>query len=380
MKLKKSILKELKFSVKITQQYKQMNKTLFFGPIMPPIHGQSLAFTRLYEKINHDDKLLIDTNIEGFSMSHKVFLTLKLLLKIFYCTFFHKYDVVYFTCSRTFLGSIRDVFLINASYLKGVKIVNHLHGSDFYDFLHSTSKWYYKILLSSYNKVDESIVLIEEMKDQFRDFKNMKVNVVHNFYDNEMDVEFKSNSTDTVNLLYLSNIIKSKGIFELLEAFDDLSKEYKYLYLNIAGEFMSDDLMSAEDVKDLFYEKISNNPRISYLGVVFGEGKIELLQKSDIFVLPSYYKSEAFPISILESMICRNAIVTTNYKYLTSIVKEKNGAIVKCKSITSLNSGLKKIISNSELMKSMQAENYKEAKAKYSFKIHLGKVAKILSL
>jgi glycosyltransferase involved in cell wall biosynthesis len=355
-------------------------KILLVGPLFPPVHGQSLAFTRFYESIDNHSKLLIDTNMEDRAKLGKVIGTLKTVFLLLPKLLFNKIDAVYFTCSRSFLGSIKDVLLINLASFKSIRLINHLHGSDFYDFLHHSPKWYQKILFYTYNKVDTSIVLLDSMKNQFKDFENMRIEVVSNFYDDELNKIVEQKDRKKINLLYLSNIMKSKGIFELIDAFDRLSLKYSNISLTIAGEFIADEYLSIDEVREKFYKKIDENSRINYSGKIFGKEKVILLHNSDIFVLPSYYKSEAFPISILESMICRNAIVTTNYKYLTSIVKEKNGAIVKCKSITSLNSGLKKIISNSELMKSMQAENYKEAKAKYSFKIHLGKVAKILSL
>jgi len=159
---------------------------LLVGPLFPPIHGQSLAFTRFVEHIDDKNKIVININYEDNSKLLKVLITFKTLYLIVFKTLFFKYDVVYFTCSRSFLGSIKDVLLINLVSFKKVKLINHLHGSDFYDFLHGSSKWYKNILFYSYNKVDTSIVLLDSMQKQFKDFKNMSVEVVPNFYDSEL--------------------------------------------------------------------------------------------------------------------------------------------------------------------------------------------------
>ncbi|QHG91854.1 glycosyltransferase [Sulfurimonas sp. CVO] len=343
-----------------------MKKIFLLGPLLPPVHGQSLAFTRFVESIEESEKIVVNTNLEDKSKLGKIFGTFKTLFFISVKALFSKYDVVYFTCSRSMLGSIKDIVLINLVSLRGVQIVNHLHGSDFYEFLHSSPKWYQKILFKSYEKVDTSIVLLDSMKLQFGDFERMKVEVIPNFYDKELDEKLVEKDASKTNLVYLSNIMSSKGIFELIDAFEKLSKKYDDICLSIAGGYIADEYMNIDEVKEMFESKISQNDKIKYIGKTFGEDKVKLLQSSDIFVLPSYYKSEAFPISIIEAMACENAIVTTNYKYLPEVVNSKNGVLVEPKSVESLVEGIECLINDKEKLKQIQKYNKKEAKEKYS--------------
>jgi glycosyltransferase involved in cell wall biosynthesis len=353
-------------------------KVFCVGPLVPPIHGQSLAFTRFVESLDTKERVVVNTNLEDKSKLGKIFSTITTLFAIFIKALFTKYDVVYFTCSRSFLGSIKDIVLINLVSLRRVKIVNHLHGSDFYDFLHNSPIWYKKILFSTYKKVDTSIVLLESMKMQFKDFENMKIEVVPNFYDKELDTKMANKEENNINLVYLSNIMSSKGIFELLDTFDKLSKKYDNLHLNIAGGFIADEYMSIEEVKKKFLSKIEKNNRINYLGKTFGNEKVILLQKSDIFVLPTYYKSEAFPISIIEAMACKNAIVTTDYKYLPEVVSEDNGLLVEPKSIESLIIGIEILVNDIDKLKKIQSYNKVEAKNKYSLEKYIDNLKRIV--
>jgi glycosyltransferase involved in cell wall biosynthesis len=353
-------------------------KILLVGPLLPPVHGQSLAFTRFYESIDDNSKILINTNLEDKTKFGKILNTGKTLLSIAFKSLFYKYDVVYFTCSRSFLGSIKDVLLINLVSLKKVKIINHLHGSDFNEFLHSSPKWYQNILFGSYKKIDTSIVLLDTMKNQFKDIESMNVEVISNFYDKDLDKKLVDKSSDRIKLVYLSNIMSSKGVFELINAFDELSKKYDNVYLNIAGGYMADEYMSMEEVKTKFTLKVKKNSRIKYIGKVFGEQKIKLLQSSDIFVLPSYYKSEAFPISIIEAMACSNAIITTNYKYLPEVVNDKNGILVEPKSVESLKRGLESLLNNLDKIKKIQIHNKYEAQRKYSLDNYLNNLNKLV--
>ncbi|MAC83424.1 MAG: hypothetical protein CL624_04750 [Arcobacter sp.] len=355
-----------------------MKKIFLVGPIFPPIHGQSLAFTRFVQSIENENKIVINTNNNYKSKFGKVFSTFKTLLLIFIKSIFTKYDVVYFTCSRSFLGSIKDILLINLISLKNIKIINHLHGSDFKEFINESPKWYQKILYHSYKKVDVSIVLLESMKDQFQDFPNMKLKVVSNFYDKELDEKLIEKDQEKINLLYLSNIMSSKGIFELINAFNILSQKYENIYLNIAGGYMSDNYMSIDEVKEKFESQISQNGRIKYIGKIFGDEKTKLLQDSDIFILPTYYKSEAFPISIIEAMACGNVIVTTNYKYLPEVVNSSNGMLVEPKLVDSLKEGIEGLLEDKLGLKEIQNHNKKEARNKYSLKKHIKSLKKIV--
>lgn len=357
---------------------KKNYKILLVGPLFPPVHGQSLAFTRFYESIDNHSKFLIDTNMEDISKFGKIIGTLKTVFWILHKLLFNKIDVVYFTCSRSFLGSIKDVLLINLASCKNIRLINHLHGSDFYDFLHHSPKWYQKILFYTYNKVDTSIVLLDSMKSQFKDFGDMSIEVVSNFYDNELDDVVEQKDKKKINLLYLSNIMKSKGIFELIEAFDVLSVKYSNVNLTIAGGFINDEYQSIDELKEKFYKKINKNGRIRYVGKVFGKEKAIFLQKSDIFVLPSYYKSEAFPISIIEAMRCGNAIVSTDYKYLPEVVQDKNGILVKTKSIKSLVAGIEKLLSSKERLIEIQSYNMEEAKKQYTLEKYILKLNRIV--
>ncbi|KAB7892674.1 glycosyltransferase family 4 protein [Poseidonibacter ostreae] len=351
---------------------------LSVGPLLPPIHGQSLAFTRFVDSIENEKKIVINTNFEDKTKQGKLIGTFKTILLIAFKATFLKYDVVYFTCSRSFLGSIKDILLINIAILRRVKIVNHLHGSDFYEFLHNSPKWYQKILFSSYNKVNTSIVLLESMKSQFKDFKNMKIIVIPNFYDKELDIKLVKKEKNRINLIYLSNIMSSKGIFELLDAFEELINTYDNIYLTIAGGYIADEFMTISEVKEKFTSKIKGNNLVRYVGKTFGEEKIKLLQRSDIFVLPTYYKSEAFPISILEAMATGNVIVTTNYKYLPDVIKEKNGVLVEPKSVESLSTGIKSVLKNVTKLREIQDYNIIESKRKYSFEKYLENLNKIV--
>jgi len=341
-------------------------KVLFFGPFIGPITGQSISFRQSYLNFKHD-KILFDTN---------QFKSLKFLNSI-YCLlvlpwFFliSNFDKVYFTSTRSNLGFIKDFQLILLSRIFKKKIINHLHGADFLDF-YSNSKFLKKIIFWSYNQIDVSIVLLPSMIEQYSDFRKMKVEVISNCYANEYlnsKVCFEKKKRE---IIFLSNLIFSKGIFIFLSAAREILKQDKSVVVKIAGLPMGDSLMSVNRLEFKF-QKISKilkeefSDRFFYLGLVKGKKKEELLKNSSIFVLPTFYKTEAFPLTIIEAMYFGNAIITTNHNYLKDIIGEENGFLIKPRSVDNLVSQTLFLLRNKNLCAKIQRHNHIVANEKYN--------------
>lgn len=335
-------------------------KVLFFGPYPPIITGQSIAFKQVYDNYS-GSKCLCDISKYNGRVSNTFYAIYFCFIKFL---FSRKVGRVYFTCSRTKFGFIRDFVLLLVSRLKGVKVVNHLHGTDFLDFLDSMGRFKW-IVKWSYKTVETSIVLIDGMQEQFRDFPSMKIVVVENCYGEDFaDLAIPPKKNQFV---YLSNIIRSKGILEFMEAVRPVLRSNPDWTVKIAGkiidtniEFKSHFQNALASLRDEFGNKVE------FLDGVYGSEKITLLLESKVFVLPTYYPTEAFPISIVEAMRCGLAIVATKFKFLPRIVKDKeNGLLVDVKSIDDLTDKLLKVVSNEEFLHEMGSRNIQEALNKY---------------
>jgi glycosyltransferase involved in cell wall biosynthesis len=184
----------------------------------------------------------------------------------------------------------------------------------------------------------------------------------------------KAQNEAEIHLLYLSNIMKSKGIIHLLEACDIVFAKYPYLKLDIAGSLLEDSLSNLNDITNQFHILLLNLQlnfpgRIIYHGECKGILKSQLLWQSDIFILPTFYKTEAFPITILEAMRAGNYILSTNHRYIPQIVKKENGLLFEPNSSIEIVNAIEKIILNRDKMVQVQnynisyvIENYNEAK------------------
>lgn len=358
-----------------------MNSKIFFlGPNSNFITGQSIAFSKIYNYFDDSRKFIVNTKLTNNYGVIRVIDTVLVLIKSIYKSIFTNYDTLYFTCSRSIHGSMRDILIINIIKLKNknIKIINHLHGSDLYSFIESCPNWYKSLLINSYKKIDYSIVPNINMIDQFSHIPNTNVVEVKNFYDNDLKkIQFDKNN-NILKIVYFSNIVASKGIFELIDSFKKISKIYVDVQLDIAGDFVGDEIYSKEVLKKIFFKKILNEPRIKYHGICVGIDKVKLLQQSDILVLASYYRSEAIPISIIEAMVCRNVIITSNYKYLKFLISKKNGILVDVKSTKDIVQAMIYFIENKKILRKIQKRNRLEALKLYNPEDYLIKLNKIL--
>jgi len=351
---------------------------LLIGPLTPPYTGQSVAFSYL-KKIETNELDLEFHNTQRFRNSFSnyfssvFFLPLKIL-----CS---SYALIYFIGSRSKFGFLRQFPFLLISIILRKKIINHLHGADFYDF-YQNSTFLKPFVKLCYDRVNTSIVLLEPMKKEFVDFPQMKLEVIPNAYEANFDFS-KIIFPKPKNILYLSNIMASKGILEFLDAAYILLKENSDLTISIAGDFIGDHLKKKSQIQKIFY--LYYNPlkdkykeRINYFGVLSGRKKKELFLKNSIFILPTYYPTEAFPISIIEAMKTGNAIITTKHNYLGQIINQRNGCLIAKHSTGEIVDATKLLINDITLLQQIQEYNIQISSKEYTLANYLTKVKKII--
>ena len=352
---------------------------LFFCPIPPPIGGQAIISNIVYNLIK--PKFLIDINSKS-----KYFGTLLILLKTFWILLFRKVDLVYFTCTRSKKGAIKDVLLLSLCRFRRIKVINHLHGNEIMDLF--TEGTFSKIILWAYKHIDLTIFVTERQKELMPSvLSKMKKIVIPNCYDSVLDdVDFTlKTKKNEIQLLYISFLMKSKGIFVALDAFEKIAQNYKNVTLHIAGEPLSDYLMSASDVKALFDDKISKlkqsyPERIVYHGVVKGDEKKQLFLESDILLFPTFFKTESFGLVNVEAMRTGNAVITTDHNFLADIVTEREGILVKPNDVESVCNAIKHFVDNPNLLSQIQKHNIDYAQLEFAPKKFNTRIKELFSM
>ncbi|MGL1935166.1 MAG: glycosyltransferase family 4 protein [Fibrobacterales bacterium] len=354
----------------------QTGEGLFaIGPSHQSITGQSIAFQMVVDAF--PKATFRYSNV--FRSNHSI--VCNLLATLWYCSsvvahlLIKRPNVLYISTARTRYGLIKDLFpLMTARFLK-TRVVNHLHGADFVSFYESLFKVERVLLHKAYNAIDTSIVLFDGLKAQYSPFPHMNCVVIPNAVpDSIFYEEGSSDQGESFNFLYLSSIMRDKGIFILLGAIASLKAEgVTGFTVTIAGGFEND------AVEKEFFDKIGGLSEVTYLGSVSGRKKRNALNGADVFVLPTYYPTEAQPISIIEAMACGTAILTTRHNYLPEMVDAKRGVVVQPGSVSELAKAMGYLMSHRDYCEELKVYNRTIASNDYKGAAHIAALKKELA-
>lgn len=242
----------------------------------------------------------------------------------------------------------RSSLFINVAKLFNKKVILHIHGGGFKRFYASSPKKISKIL----NNCDTLIVLSENWRNYFQNIvSNPNIEIANNIVPFPSINKTPLHKISTIHLLFLGQISEEKGIFDLLSVIIDNKSSFKNkICLHIGG---------IGNIQKLT-ETIENNgisDIVKYVGWISGDEKINILNSSDIFILPSYV--EGLPVSILEAMSYKMPIISTPVGGIPEIVKDNiNGYLIKPGDKNGLSWAINDLINNPSKIAQMGDESY----------------------
>jgi glycosyltransferase involved in cell wall biosynthesis len=304
---------------------------------------------------------------------YKIFLILFKLIKelvIF------KPRFIYFQISPHGIAFLRDFLFVSIIKLFKVKLVYHLHGKGIKRY--SKIKWkkiMYKFAFLNSDIICLSRLLTYDIKDVF--FGNIHIvnNGIPEVYHNFISKTHEKKNNDIPIILFLSNLILSKGILEFIEALNLLNiKGVKFKALIVGSE--AD--LSSNHLKNLILSK-NLAGKIFYKGPKYNFDKYQILAECDLLVLPS--KNECFPTVLLEAMQFQLPIISTSEAAIPEIVDSGvTGILIDKNSPTQIASNIELLINNPEYRKSMGIAGRKKYENKYRLKIFEKKLNNVFSL
>jgi len=344
------------------------SKILLVLQLPPPIHGASL--TGSYIQNSGTINTALDCTfirISTKSINNKGFIfqlinLLKLYAKVIRELTKNTFSLVYITpCTSGFFPFYKDLGICLIAKVMCKRVIYHFHDKGI-----STNKYVPSFLLSLYFK---NVRVILSSKQLFYDVCDY-VDEAHVYYcpygerDKDIDVNFGPKPSTVPTILFLAHMLRSKGVFDLLEACAILASHGLLFNCNFVGTWY--DIKPEEFdsfVKERRLEKI-----VKFLGPQYGTDKNKVLCHSDIFCLPTFYPMECFPLIILDAMRWRLPVVSTSEGAISEIIDEgQTGYIVNKNNPSELADRISKIIKDPDLRARLGAAARAKYETNYTF-------------
>lgn len=285
---------------------------------------------------------------------------------------------------------LRDLpIYIIASATKS-KLICHLVGSDIEHFIHNLNFIEKFLLIKYFKKIDAWVLLGNSMKTQvdnvYRDLKIQdQSSCYHNgelishelrgFYPVESDNYFDrpsidakiENFGDNITIGYMSNLMEEKGIVEFIESMIFLKERLGYdINVWIAGAFIGQSTDRLSHAMSL--AKTKNY--ITILGLAGGGRKWNGLLETDIFILPSYYKTEALPLSLVEAMRFGCLCISSSIGEINDLLGNDRGIIIDTISTNNIVLKVEGVLADTSRSKAMIQNSLSYASDEFSYETY----------
>ena len=253
-------------------------------------------------------------------------------------------DAVYVTASSTGLGFIKDSLIVNEIKRKGFPVILHFHNKGFLTGNRYVPDKYIRHFFEGVDVIQLSEKLYPDIS---RYVPRSRVYFCPNGRPEPEVVRRAEHSVP--HILFLSNLIESKGILVLLDACKILKDRCFRFVLDIAGG--ETEAISAERLQREISARSLEDIAIWH-GRVGGAVKDGLYGSADIFTLPTF--NDAFPLVVLEAMANSLPVVSTDEGGITDMVVDgENGRIVPRKDASALADALGDLLRDKSLRQRM---------------------------
>ena len=220
-----------------------------------------------------------------------------------------------------------------------------------------------------YNSLKNVIVQGEIIRTELRDL-GISSKVMHNFKHRAYTEKLNFNNHQGLQLVFVSRITEEKGVFNILEALNELSN--KDIYCTFFGP--------CED--DLKIE-ILKNPYSVYGGYLDFYSKPDKsyskLAEFDVMVFPTKWHGEGFPGVFLDAFMVGLPVICSDWNMNSEVIQDGyNGIILKDNNAECLAEAINKLNNDRELLKAL-SKNSKASFDQYDFETAKLRIEEILN-
>lgn len=310
--------------------------------------------------------LKIQHSLYNFNANYSFIKNFLALIKIFFFITRYRPDILHSASPiANFFATIIAVFYNRTKLILSVSGMGYLYTVNL-NFIDKLKKKLFEFFFISFiRKISRKTIIVQNKDDYIYFKKILKLNHNNIFlikggsgvdsrYFKKIKI-FKNNK----NVLMLSRIVKSKGVYEYFEAAKILKKKYPDWNFNIVGPL---DYSTPDKIDITYFNYFLKSKIINYLG--FTTDSLKFYKNTEIFCLPSH--REGMPKTVLEASAVGLPIVTTNTTGCKeSIVINKNGLLCKKKNFNDLSNKIEILIKDRKLRNRMKFFSKKYAHKYY---------------
>ena len=294
-------------------------KVLLISPLPPPVGGIATVTANLIGFLKTDpaniDIILCDSTIKFRSITSQSFIlriytgfynSIRTFLKVKSTIKNEMPEMIHLASSSSF-ALFKDYVIILIAKRYQIPIVIHWHFGRI-PALSYQQNWEWKLISSVIKKSTISIVI--DAKSYNTLIKEGLTNVVNIPNPLGLDIEQKSRALDEDSykrrkgcLVFVGHIVRSKGVFELVDACVQLPIIKELELIGPCEENVKKELRAIAG-------KRNNGIWLNFVGELNKDQVLEHLIISPVLILPSY--TEGFPNAVLEGMAMGCAIIATD--------------------------------------------------------------------
>jgi len=306
----------------------------------------------------------------------KVFMFFSIVGRVLQRLLQRKYALVYMSLTPTGIGFYKDCLLVLLVKLFGVKRVYHLHGKGIARYQDGFHRFLYRWCFRK-----SSVILIsEKFFEEIRTYVPRKdVSILPNSVAVTRDQAYVQNlirqrrQHTRLSLLFLSNMVRSKGVFVALEAAQRLKQKGHAFFFYFAGDWCD---ITPQEFSDTV-ERLSLQKEVIHKGFLPFSEKEKLWEEADIFVFPTY--NDIFGIVNLEAMHYALPVVSTYEGAIPEIIDDGvTGFLVPPRDPRALAEKLEVLMNDAALRERLGEAGRRKVEQQYTFNIFEQKLSKIL--
>ena len=305
-------------------------------------------------KDNHKTKRLMETLYEKKKIDFIVVNTRFYRLSVYGMKFAKKHHIPVITIEHgsaylTFNNKFLDI--AERVYEKFITHIGKKYCKDYYAVSEYSRKWLKEFHIDGkgvlYNSINPDDYHMSELTGELKE----KLSPIEN----------------GVSIAYTGRLIPEKGVNVLIESFEELRKKYENIYLILIGEGpLESDILNAHD------------DHIIYLGRQSNKDVINILNKVDVFCLPS--RSEGFSTSVLEAALTKCCIITTKRGGSVELITDdRYGIIIEDNRLHFVKEALERVINDTNYRKTSANNAYKRVIENFTWKQCVDELENVMS-